>query len=275
VGGNPINTILLPPTDPRAALIGATALKPEKSTNLSGGGVFRAGGFSLTVDAYYIKITDRIVLSDILQQANVIALFGVGSGIGGVRFFTNGVDSETKGIEAVAAYKWRPDWGYGTFDFTASFSHNETKLTRVQSTPILSGLVPPPAFLPHYRTATLTDGQPKDKGAVMGDWENGPLGVTLKANYYGKVLQPANNSNALGDYWLQPKIIVDLEARLMVAKGWQVAVGADNLLDTYPTTPPYVLNGVTLSSNGVGAFPEYSPYGFQGRFVYVRATYSW
>jgi iron complex outermembrane receptor protein len=36
-----------------------------------------------------------------------------------------------------------------------------------------------------------------------------------------------------------------------------------------------LLNGVTLSSNGVGAFPEYSPFGFQGRFVYARVSYSW
>lgn len=277
VAGLPVNTVLLPPTDPRAALIGATALKPEKSVNVSGGGVFRAGGFSLTVDAYWIKITDRIVLSDILQQSNVLALFTAGgvTGIGGVRFFTNGVDSETKGVEAVAAYKWRPDWSYGTFDFTLSASHNETELTRVQATPILSALTPPPVFLPHYRTATLTDGQPKFKAAFMGDWENGPLGVTLKANYYGKVLQPANNSNPLGDYWLAPKTLVDIEARLQVRENVQLAAGADNLFDTYPTTPNYIQNGQTLSSNGVGAFPEYSPFGFQGRFVYVRATVKW
>ncbi|HEY0436690.1 MAG TPA: TonB-dependent receptor, partial [Phenylobacterium sp.] len=102
VAGLPIQTVLLPPTDPKAKLIGASALKPERSTNYSGGAVIRAGDFSLTVDAYYIKIRDRIALSDILQQANVIALFkaaGVND-IGGVRFFTNGVDSTTKGVEA-------------------------------------------------------------------------------------------------------------------------------------------------------------------------------
>jgi iron complex outermembrane receptor protein len=60
-----------------------------------------------------------------------------------------------------------------------------------------------------------------------------------------------------------------------VSQRFEVAVGADNLFDTYPTTPPYVLNGVTISSNGVGAFPEYSPFGFQGRFLYARASYSW
>ncbi|MDB5435219.1 MAG: TonB-dependent receptor [Phenylobacterium sp.] len=277
VGGLPVQTILLPPSDPRAKLIGATPLSPERSTNVSGGGVFRSGAFSLTVDAYYIKIKDRIVLSDILQQANVIALFRAGgvNDIGGVRFFTNGVDSETKGVEAVASYKWRPDPSWGTFDFSASASHNETTLTRVQSTPVLSALTPAPAFLPHYRTATLTDGQPKWKGTLIADWTLGSFGVTAQALYYGKLLQPANTSVAAGDYTLSPKTLIDLEGRWNVTRGLQLAVGADNLLDTYPTTPPYVLNGVTLSSNGVGAFPEYSPFGFQGRFVYARVSYSW
>lgn len=275
VAGLPVQTILLPPSDPRAKLIGAAPLKPEKSTNVSGGGVFRAGAFSLTVDAYYIKIKDRIVLSDILQQANVIALFKAGgvNDIGGVRFFTNGVDSETRGVEAVAAYKWQPAWG--DFDLSASASHNDTNLTRVQSTPVLSALTPAPVFLPHYRTATLTDGQPHWKANLIVDWTAGPLGVTAKVEYYGSLLQPSNNSNPLGDYTLGDRALVDLEARWEVIKGLQLAVGADNLLDTYPTTPPYVLNGVTLSSNGVNAFPEYSPFGFQGRFLYTRASYNW
>ncbi len=277
VGGLPVQTILLPPSDPRAKLIGATELKPERSTNVSGGGVFRNGAFSLTLDAYYIKIKDRIVLSDILQQANVISIFkaaGVND-IGGVRFFTNGVDSETRGVEAVAAYQWRPDPAWGEFDVSASASHNATKLTRVQATPILSALNPAPVFLPHFRTATLTDGQPKWKANLVTDWTKGPFGVTAKVEYYGKLLQPANTNVVAGDYVLQPKTLIDLEARWNVTKALQLAVGADNLFDTYPTTPPYVLNGVTLSSNGVAAFPEYSPFGFQGRFLYARASYSW
>jgi len=192
-----------------------------------------------------------------------------------VRFFTNGVDSETKGAEAVALYRWRPDAEWGAFDFSASLSHNETKLTRVQGTSALSALNPAPNFLPHFRTATLTDGQPRWKGSLMADWTRGPLGITAKALYYGKLLQPSNTNNAAGDYELQPKTLIDLEARYDVGNGFEGAIGVDNLFDTYPTTPPYVLNGVTISSNGVGAFPEYSPFGFQGRFLYVRGSYKW
>jgi iron complex outermembrane receptor protein len=175
----------------------------------------------------------------------------------------------------VATYIWKPDPTWGTFNFTASVSHNQTDLTRVQSTPVLSALNPPPVYLPHYRTVTLTDGQPKWKGNLVADWTLGSFGVTAKALYYGELLSPSNTSNPLGDYELSPKTLIDLEGRWNVTDKLQVAVGADNLLDTYPTTPPYILNGVTISSNGVGAFPEYSPFGFQGRFLYGRLSYTW
>jgi len=34
-----------------------------------------------------------------------------------------------------------------------------------------------------------------------------------------------------------------------------------------------VLNGNNISTNGVGQFPEYSPFGFDGRYIYGRLTY--
>ena len=105
-------------------------------------------------------------------------------------------------------------------------------------------------------------------------WSPGPCRRCAGRRTYGKLLQPANNSNAAGDYVVAAKTLVDLEARAKF-HGFELALGADNLFDTYPTQPPYVLNGVTLSSNGVGDFPEYSPYGFDGRFVYGRISYSW
>jgi iron complex outermembrane recepter protein len=271
VGGVPIQTILLPPGSATAALIGAKPLDPEKSRNVSGGVVLRYGSLSLTVDAYYIKIKDRVVLSDILQQANVISLFPASLGIGGVRFFTNGVDSETTGVEAVATYKWRPGDELGNFDFTVSASHNDTKLTRVQSTSVLSALTPAPNFLPRIRTLTLTDGQPAWKANGTMDWDRGMFGATLKASYYGKLLQP--NSNPLGDVKLEPKTLFDAEVRVKPYEGVTLALGVENIFDTYPTGIPAAQNGVNLNPNGVAAWPEYSPFGFQGRYLYARISY--
>jgi hypothetical protein len=33
------------------------------------------------------------------------------------------------------------------------------------------------------------------------------------------------------------------------------------------------LNGLNISTNGVGQFPEYSPFGFDGRYLYGRLSF--
>ncbi len=275
IGGNPVTNAVLRASNPVASRIGAVPLQPEKSMNYSAGGVFRLGALSVTLDGYIIRINDRIALSDALTQANVIALFPTSSQIGAARFFTNGVDSTTTGQDLVVAYRWVPEQNVGTFNFSLAASHNETHLRAVRSTPQLSALSPAPPFLTQYRIKTLTKGQPKYKGSFVTDWSAGRFGVTAKATYYGETLQSSSTNNALGDYVLKAKTLVDLEARMNLLPGMQVAVGAENLFDTYPTTPPYVLNGVTNSSNGVGQFGNYSPFGFQGRYGYARVSYSW
>ncbi|MEO6340677.1 MAG: TonB-dependent receptor [Caulobacteraceae bacterium] len=274
VAGVPIQTILLASNNPVARFIGAVALKPEKSTNLSAGAVFRAGAFSATIDSYIIRINNRIVLSDILSQGNVIGLFPASAQIGGVRFFTNGADTTTTGQEAVVSYHFTPEANLGRFDLTASASHNETHIRALRSTPQLSSLNPAPPFLTPYRVTSLTYGQPKWKGSFVVDWNRGPLGMTAKATYYGKLIQ-AFSGGPLGNYPLAAKTLLDLEARVKVVGGVQLAFGAENILDTYPTTVPYVLNGQNISTNGVQSLPEYSPFGFQGRYVYARASYNW
>jgi iron complex outermembrane receptor protein len=62
----------------------------------------QTGDFNLTVDAYQIKVDNRIVLSENLTATNVRAfLIAQGFiGAGGGRFFINGVDTTTKGVDA-------------------------------------------------------------------------------------------------------------------------------------------------------------------------------
>ena len=273
VAGNQINSTILRASNPIAAVVGAVPLKPENSVNYSVGGVFRAGDFSATLDLYSISVGDRITLSDTIQAANVIALFPPVAQIGGARFFTNGLDTLTQGGEFVATYRWTPEAEIGDFNFSFAASHNATTIRAIRSTPQLSALTPAPAFLTNYRIKTLTDGQPKWKAALTADWTYDWFGMTATMDYYGPLLQAFNGNNPLGDYKLAGKALLDLEARADIGLGFQLAVGGQNLFDTYPTTPPYVLNGQTISTNGVGQFPNYSPFGFDGRYIYGRISY--
>lgn len=273
INGVPVQISTLAAGSTTAQIIGSQPLKPEKSTNISGGGVFRAGAFSLTIDAYQIKLKDRITLTENLTQSNVIALFPAALSIGGARFFTNGVDTTTNGVEAVAAYRWTPAGDYGRFNFTASASYNKTKLDRLPTTNILSALTPAPLLVAHVNQMTLTDGQPKYKGSFVTDWSRGIWGATVKATYYGKLTQPGTTT-AL-DIPLAAATLVDLELRVNPAPKWTVAVGADNVFDKYPTGVPATIGTTVTNSTGAGQWPEYSPFGFQGRYLYARASYRW
>jgi iron complex outermembrane receptor protein len=64
--------------------------------------------------------------------------------------------------------------------------------------------------------------------------------------------------------------ITDFELRYHMRKGMQLALGVDNLFDVYPTAEPTKVN-----TTGTVGFPFYSPFGFNGRFLYARAGLTW
>lgn len=112
------------------------------------------------------------------------------------------------------------------------------------------------------------------ESTLATDWTYEWVGVTATANYYGPLLQPSNANVPAADYHLNGKILFDLETRADFFENFQIALGAQNLFDTYPTEPPYVLAGVNIANgNGVGQFANYSPFGFDGRYIYARLSY--
>ena len=70
VAGVPLEILTVPSTDRIGLALGGTALKPEESVNYSFGGVLRFGDFHVTLDAYQIELTDRIVLSGKPESAS-------------------------------------------------------------------------------------------------------------------------------------------------------------------------------------------------------------
>ena len=266
INGVPFDITTFTVDDPVAVALGAQPLDAEKSINYALGFVFRAGAFNLTVDGYRIDVEDRIVLSENLTAANVQAfLQGQGFiGSGGGRFFLNGVDTETQGVDIIANYAF-PETEIGTFRGTVGANFNKTEVTDVPAVPQLAALNPAPVLFGRVNVLTLEEGAPKDKFTGQLDWSKGPFAGTLRAIRYGEVLVPS--SNAANDYTLDPKTVIDLEARYTWNDRLTLAVGADNILDEYPDAAP-------ASQNGTGntPFSSYGPFGYSGRFVYTKAT---
>jgi iron complex outermembrane receptor protein len=268
INGVPFEITTFRPDDPVAVALGAKPLDAEKSINASLGAVMRLGAVSLTVDAYRIDIDDRIILSENLTQTNVrnyIASQGF-IGVGGGRFFINGVDTTTKGVDIVLSMPYNAG-DAGKLDFTLAANFTDTKVTKTPTTTQLSNLSPAPVLFDRLNVLSLEKGQPKNKVSANVNWKLGQWGATLRATRYGEVLSPG--TTAAFDFEMGAKTTVDLEGRMAVTPKLTLALGADNVFDQYPETQPPSIN-----TTGNTPFSTYAPFGRAGRYIYGRATYA-
>jgi len=277
INGVPFETGTYPSTSPVGVALGGEALRPEKSRNYALGTVFHRGGFELTIDAYQIKVKDRIVLSETLTGSataapgtNARVLFDILSPLGAsaARFFLNGVNTDTKGVDVVAHYVIHDDTA-GVFDLTAAGNYNDFNVTKTPSTK--QTVLPTPVSL-FARQAVLRfeKGSPKWKTSLNGDWSKDQWGATLRTTFYGDVLSPGTVADGSADVRTGVRGVVDLEGRYTIADRVTLAIGADNLFDAYPRQVR-----PDLDTTGAGPWTSFSPYGFNGRFVYGRVGVKW
>jgi iron complex outermembrane recepter protein len=261
-----------PVNDPAAVALGAKPLDPEKSLNLSLGAVVRLGQLDVTIDAYRIDIDDRVVLSENLNSAavqNFLAARGF-AGVNGARFFINGVDTTTRGIDLAVNYPVQ--LGAGQLHMSLGANFNSTSVDRVPSTQPLSGLNPPPVLFDRVNVLSFEDGNPENKFSALANWSQGGWGATFRATRYGEVFSPDTGATFASvvttrpnDVVLQPRTLIDLEGRYTFAERYKLAIGAENVFDEYPTENPPGAN-----STGTQSFSNYSPFGRGGRFLYGR-----
>ncbi len=293
VNGVLLETVTLPVDNPVAIALGATPLAPETSISYSAGVVLTPlSRLSLTVDLYKVDIDDRIVVTENLQATRDAAGAPTGSNPGiaiatilnnagfnnvnAARYFVNGVDTSTRGIDAVATY--RMDIGEGKLNLTAGFNYNKTKIKRVLAAAGALAQVPGITLFGRQETLRLAKGQPSTKFNFSADYDQGWFGLTARANRYGKVL--GAGSDVFLDVPLKAQWVTDLELRATVGERFTLALGANNLLDSYPDTVP-IGRGVDPVTNAGRNYPatnyflpysNFSPSGFNGRFLYARGT---
>ena len=267
INGVPFEITTFRPTDPIAVAFGAKPLEAEKSVNLSLGAVARFGAANLTVDAYRIRVDNRIVLSENLTQANVRDyLVARGFAGGGGRFFINGVDTTTEGVDIVLGWPWNGGTA-GKFDVTVAANFTRTEVTQIPATAELAALNPAPPLFARVNILSFERGQPKNKLNAAVNWKLGKLGATVRATRYGEVFSPS--VGPAPDVTMKPKTVVDVEARYALSSKLNLALGADNLFDAYPESVSLLIN-----STGNTPYSNYAPFGRGGRFVYARATYA-
>jgi len=253
-----------------ARVLGSKALTAEESTNYTVGFVFHKGPWEATLDGYKIEITDRIVLTENIGGAgtNVAQLLASnGIAASNARFFMNGVDTTTTGVDLVVRYRL-PTASLGTFDFSLAANNTNTVIDRFPTTNVLSSLSPSPVLFAHVREYLMTNGTPENKDTFAIDWKKDRWSVSAAAIYYGSVIVAQTNASL--DYKTGDHTLVNLSASYNFPTGTKLTFGVDNLFDEYPNQTPLALIG-----NGAVSFSPLSPFGFNGRYLYFKVAHSW
>lgn len=266
----PFETGTFSPDSDVAVALGSPGLDAETSFGFSAGFTWQpAPGLNLTVDYYNIDIDDRIVLSENLggdEVEAVLAAAGVAATRG--RFFLNGADTETQGVDVVATYDW--DVGdYGTVRLNAAFNYNDIEVTALDVPLAIN--IDADGIFSQREARRFEEGSPETKLNLGATWLYESLRVTLRTNRYGETIDPQGNiaeDEVIGAEW-----ITDLEVQYDFTENFYAAVGANNIFDVYPETTASFneRNGINTSTfDRIFPYSGFSPYGFSGRFLYAR-----
>ena len=249
----------LPPTNPIAQQKGATPLTPEESINTTLGLVFTAGAWDVTVDYYNIEISDRISFTSRfnLTEEDIASLLAAGvsdaQSFTSVRFFSNQQTVEASGIDLVATVPF--DLGQGDSTLTLVANWSDIELTDFS-----------PEFTSDNRRRQIERGRPDFRYTATWSHRQGPWRFMARARYFGEYYDAPTNDASVS-YYPDPSVLFDFEAGYEVNDSLNVIAGLQNAFDEYPMTNP--------AGEVAGLiYPEQSPFGFNGGFYYLRATWS-
>lgn len=286
IAGQLVEVGNFPTNDPASKLFGAKPLKEEKSVNLSGGfAVTPRDNLTFTVDLFHIKINDRILLGATFDDDTTLAILAANgyTGIGGLQYFTNGLDTKTQGIDLGANLRV-PAGETGTLTFDLGVNYTKNTITHVDPLPAILANSSEPGLIDSVTYIGITEERPDWRGTLTTTYDRGRFHTLARASYFGKFssAQPGFCDLCRENYGA--KTLFDLEAGYNFNQ-IKVSIGARNLFDVYPDQPKStrVVDGAGDTAkdfnNNFGVFPwaAASPFGYNGRFVYTRVdlTLGW
>ncbi len=262
------NNGTIPSTSPLAQKFGGLALTPEKSINVALGAVYDDGPFSLSMDFFQIRVSDRLTTSadrslspTEIEQLIAEGIIRPGGVLARFRFFINDFATRTDGIDLVGAYEVEGASG-STTTFSSAWNWTRTSVTEFNQ-----------VTLTDRRIRILEEGLPNVRGNLaMNHVFPGGTRFLVRGSYWGGYFdgeQPYYESDPGNTIDYPSRILFDVEAAHTFADHWMLTVGGQNALNTYPEEYPGAAAGVG------NRFGQFTPFGFNGGFYYTRVTYSW
>ncbi|WP_046112785.1 TonB-dependent receptor plug domain-containing protein [Aquincola tertiaricarbonis] len=266
--GGVLSQVRTLPVDSEAArALGARPLKPERSRQVGLGLTAQPlRGMSVTLDVYRIDVKDRITLSERFSSPALSALL---PGVEGVNFFTNAVDTRTRGADLVA--QWQGKAAQGDLQLSAAASASHTRIRRTEPLPAaLAGLGVSGLPVGLEEANTLTTAAPRQRQVFSAQWTGAAWGGLLRATRHGKTTRVFDFGDGFtptqtyGATWQ-----LDAELEWRPTRQWALAVGGLNITNRYPDR-----SSDDIAYFGNLPYDVLSPIGFNGAYWYARARYS-
>ncbi|MGB8194277.1 MAG: TonB-dependent receptor [Chitinophagaceae bacterium] len=304
-GGTIAEVKIAPNYSPITKAAGIPELKQEKSVNASLGFSFRpARELSITVDGYWVKVKDRVVLSGqfrvddtTLDPALIAAMQNLNVGL--AQFFANAVNTTNKGIDIVIDY----NKNFGKHNFKALLTGNFQDMTidKINVPAKLNDTKDHQVtFLTEREQKFILASAPNTKFNLSLEYGVGNVAIGTRLTYFGKVViygygdaeptdfNPAfpggdlyafipadDDSRPVKDEFIYSgKMVADAYLSFKLSKKVTLFAGVDNIFNTHPDLGINPAAKYWAFNNETGGPWDAVQMGGNGRRLFTRLAFN-
>ncbi len=263
--GGELVTIQLASNDSDLAnKLGIEQLKQETSVNGSAGFTFNTGKFTATVDGYYISVKNRIVLTGYFPRKELpTELQQQYPFIDQVQFFSNAIDTRTKGIDVILSYS--ENLGSGKLTATLAGNYNDMEITEVNTSPQLQGKED--VYLSARERAFILASAPKTKINLNLNYRISKFNANVQLVRFDKVTLIGYDD---AEQIYNPKVTTDISFGYEISNNLNFTLGSKNIFNRYPTLQK---DPVSDGNTEAGGIFDPVQMGFAGRQVFARLNF--
>jgi iron complex outermembrane receptor protein len=251
-----------------AGALGIPQLKQEESFSASFGVTAKIpdANLSLTVDGFFTGIDDRVVLT---------GNFGIPDGIvtaaESARFFSNAIDTETKGFDVVISHKASISDLTFSSDLAVTYAFTQ-RVDEINASPELVDQIG--TYFGERESYFLEKATPRLKANLGHMLQGDKWNIFLRNSFFGAVTNPDTTPGAtINAARVHPefgaKVLTDMSFGYDVSENLTLTVGSSNIFNVFPDASP---SNLTSGNNFI--YPRVtSQFGINGRTVFARLKF--
>jgi iron complex outermembrane receptor protein len=254
---------------PVAQALGIPGLTAERSLNASAGitgSIWKS--IRLTVDAYWIQIKNRIVVSSGFDTSNaaVKTILKPFPDVTQVLFYANAINTKTMGVDLVLNGNWRSKAGNIGIMLAANFTQTRLFGNIEASSKLAVDSINSNTLFSRNQRGRLEHEQPAGKLILLLNYTTGKFRVLVRNTRFGRTGIRFNTPSTNPDENFSPKILTDVSLSHTPNRWLTITAGSNNLFDVYPDPIRHFSN----TDSGADIYSkDASPFGFNGGYYFV------